>query len=69
MSDQEWAIFVGGGYGAFLFSGTEEEAEELRVHKARWEGAVALKRLATEEESASRCPSQEYATYLKGWSR
>ena len=28
-----WVILVGGGYGAFLFNGTEEQAEEMRVHK------------------------------------
>lgn len=46
MSDNEkklWRITVGGGYGSFEFEGTEEEAEEMRIHKARWEGAVARK--------------------------
>lgn len=45
-----WTITVGGGYGSFPFRGTEKEAEEMRRHKANWEGANALKRLATEEE-------------------
>jgi len=47
---QDWMISVA-GYGEFLFHGTEKEAEEARRHKARWEGAVARKRLATKEEA------------------
>lgn len=43
---RQWVILVG-GYGAFLFRGTEPEAEDMRAHKARWEGAVAKKRRAT----------------------
>jgi hypothetical protein len=39
-----WIIEVGGGYGAFNFFGTEDEAEEMRRHKANWEHAVARKR-------------------------
>lgn len=38
-----WRIWVGGGYGEFDFFGTEEEAEEMRAHKARREGAPARK--------------------------
>jgi hypothetical protein len=34
---------VGGGYGEFVFEGTEDQAEEMRAHKARWERAVAQK--------------------------
>ena len=41
-----WEITVGGGYGTFPFFGTEAEAEEMRVHKARWEGAIARKHRA-----------------------
>lgn len=40
----KWLITVGGGYGSFVFEGTEEEAEEMRKHKAIWEGAVATKK-------------------------
>lgn len=43
-----WIITVGGGYGSFEFVGTEEEAEEMRRHKAEWEGSVARKRLKSE---------------------
>lgn len=39
-----WEIVVGGGYGRFELTGTEAEAEEMRRHKARQEGAVARKR-------------------------
>lgn len=48
-----WVITVGGGYGTFFFRGTESEAEEMRRHKARWEGAVARKRPATAEEETA----------------
>ncbi|MDP2317524.1 MAG: hypothetical protein Q8P41_31860 [Pseudomonadota bacterium] len=37
-------------YGAFIFYGTEAEAETMRAHKANWEGEVARKRRATAEE-------------------
>lgn len=40
-----WKITVGHGYGSFEFKGTEKEAEEMRKHKARWEGAKATKEL------------------------
>lgn len=54
----DWVIIVGSGYGAFLFRGSEVEAEEMRVHKARWERAVAQKRPATEQEVANDEASQ-----------
>lgn len=38
-----WRITVGGGYGEFLFYGTEDEAEEMRRHKALWEHVIARK--------------------------
>lgn len=34
---EKWKIWISGGYGLFDFVGTETEAEEMRVHKARWE--------------------------------
>ncbi len=46
-------ITVGNGYGSFFFRGTEEEAEKMRKHKARWEQAVATKRFATQAEIAT----------------
>ena len=45
-----WVISVGGGYGEFLFSGTEDQAEKMRRHKAQWEQAIATKRLATPDD-------------------
>lgn len=36
-----WKIDVS-GYGAFLYVGTPAEAEEMRAHKANWEGGVGL---------------------------
>ncbi len=50
MSD--WVIQVG-GYGSFLFEGNEQEAEEMRAHKSRWERAPARKRPASPEEVES----------------
>lgn len=41
----DWIISVG-GYGSFGFLGTEAEAEEMRAHKADWEGGVGRKRRA-----------------------
>lgn len=56
---ENFVILVGGGYGAFLFRGTRREAEEMRVHKANWEGAVARLRFAAPGEgtlsSVSHC--------------
>lgn len=43
----KWKITVA-GYGEFEFEGTAEEAEEMRRHKARWEGAIAKKELIQE---------------------
>lgn len=54
-----WVIDVN-NYGAFLFEGTGAEAEERRVAKARWEGAVARKRIATPEEVATDNPKSEF---------
>lgn len=48
----KWVILVG-GYGAFLFDGTEAEAETMRCHKAQWEGGIGLKRPATLGEIAN----------------
>ena len=50
-----WLITVGAGYGSFLFTGTEAEAEQCRKNKANWEHAVARKRLATPKEVAQNC--------------
>lgn len=50
MEKRCWIVTVGGGYGSFLFHGTSEEAEEMRCHKARWEGAPAHFRRATPDE-------------------
>jgi hypothetical protein len=47
---EKWLICVGGGYGCFVFEGTETEAEEMRRHKATWEQAVARKTRASDKE-------------------
>ena len=44
LANETWVITVA-GYGSFDFHGTEREAEEMRRHKSRWEGAVATKKL------------------------
>lgn len=49
MNKEYWYIYVA-NWGDGLFYGTEEEAEEVRVHKARWEQSIARKRRATPEE-------------------
>ena len=40
--DNLWVIYVS-GYGEFFFVGTEKEAEEMRVHKCRWEQGIGRK--------------------------
>jgi len=54
-----WIIRVGGGYGEFAFRGTEAEAEEMRVHKARWEGAFASKRPAKSDADLELCKKEK----------
>jgi hypothetical protein len=41
-SSEQWTIWVA-GYGKFNFDGTEAEAEEMRRHKANWEGGQGRK--------------------------
>lgn len=48
--DPRWVILVGQHYGAFLFAGTEADAEEMRCHKANQERAIAKKRPASFED-------------------
>lgn len=48
---EKWLITVGGGYGSFVFVGTEEDAEKMRRHKARQEGAVATKKRLPAKEA------------------
>ena len=52
---ETWTISLP-DYGAFLFVGTEAQAEEMRRHKARWECEVARKRRATLAEMAAQRP-------------
>lgn len=46
-----WVIRVT-GYGRFGFYGTDSEAEEMRTHKAAWEGGIGSKRRADESDPA-----------------
>jgi hypothetical protein len=39
---EKWLIRIA-GYGTFDFEGTEEEAEEMRKHKANWEKGSGIK--------------------------
>ena len=41
-----WVINVA-QYGAFLFEGSEAEAESMRAHKSQWEGSIGHKRPAS----------------------
>lgn len=47
--NQTWVILIP-SWGAYLFEGTEADAEASRKHKANWEQGLGLKRLATSEE-------------------
>lgn len=42
MSKGKWLIRIA-GYGTFEFEGTEQEAEDMRKNKAKWEGGRGLK--------------------------
>ncbi|WP_058358278.1 hypothetical protein [Xanthomonas translucens] len=44
---KHWVIRVA-GYGSFLFAGAEEEAEEMRRHKARWPARLSAPILAAD---------------------
>ena len=64
---KQWVILVA-DYGAFLFSGTEEEAEQIRRYKANWKQGVAKKRPARPEEIDTHgviCTEEEKAFF--GW--
>lgn len=54
MAESSWWIIHVNGYGTFAYEGSEPDAEEMRSHKARWEGAVAKKRLADLEDPYDR---------------
>lgn len=41
-------------WGTLYATGTEAQAEEWRIHKANWEGSIARKRQATQQEIAGR---------------
>ena len=47
--NKHWVIKVH-SWGTLFAIGTEEQAEEWRRHKARWERSIATKREATESE-------------------
>ena len=47
---KHWVILVS-GYGCFLFAGTRAKAEEMRAHKANWEGGIGVLRPATMSEA------------------
>lgn len=59
MSDGYWKITVA-SWGTLWARGTEQQAEEWRRHKARWEQCVAHK----ERVSASDLPSTKDWTNL-----
>lgn len=54
---EKWRIRVS-GYGTFDFTGTREQAEEMRIHKARWEGGTAMKWRADLSRESDRLGAQ-----------
>ena len=44
-----WLITIN-SWGTHLLYGTEEEAEDFRKHKCRWEQSIGIKRIANNEE-------------------
>jgi hypothetical protein len=49
MVEEHWIIEVP-AWGTHYGIGTEDQAEEWRKHKARWEQSIARKRRATLQE-------------------
>ena len=45
MKKRKWWLISISGYGDFGFYGTETEAEEMRAHKANWEGGIDQKKV------------------------
>lgn len=51
----EWWLIRVTGYGEFAQFSTEAEAEEMRRHKARWEGGTGTKeRISTDHPAVAR---------------
>lgn len=67
MSDAatKWMIRIA-GYGTFEFEGTEDEAEEMRAHKARWERGNGLKWRADHMRESDRLTSEIAALWDGG---
>ena len=53
----KWRIWVS-GYGEFDFEGTEAEAEDMRAHKASWEGGQGRKWRADLSRESDRLTSE-----------
>lgn len=49
---RQWWIIDVAGYGTFATYGTVEEAEDMRAHKAKWEGGVGRKRPAVTTDAS-----------------
>lgn len=66
-TSNRWVILVGGGYGAFVFEGTENQAEDMRRHKASWEGAVARKRPVADDDTADTMHCWNHPLFNSPW--
>ncbi len=60
-----WRVDVS-GYGAFLWVGTKEQAEDIRSHKARWEGGVSIMRRLRDATEAELLKWNEVGPYDGG---
>lgn len=62
-----WVINVA-HYGAFLFEGTEAQAEEMRAHKANWEQGIGHKRPASFSDFERPSSCWNHRGYVRlGW--
>jgi hypothetical protein len=62
---ETWAIRAH-GYGTFVFVGTEAEAEQLRMDKARWDRGSSLKWRLTNQRESDRITARIAAEFDAG---
>jgi hypothetical protein len=65
MPGERWKIWVS-GYGEFDFFGTEEEAEDMRIHKARWERGLGQKWRAENQQESDRLTAKIVSIWETG---
>lgn len=62
---EKWKIWVS-GYGEFDFEGSEDEAEEMRVHKSNWERGRGEKYRANKSTPLDKVTAEIVALWSSG---